>query len=214
MWKRIAFVFTLGAALAGAPKRPFSHKYHLTQVPACENCHTQAATSTKAEDDLIPDTSACANCHEEMEIPPARPTRVQKFNHARHITAGNAAPAILAAVRNKTYLGATPPPEAELAATKEVCVGCHHGIPASEAIAHDKITKANFPSMADCLVCHSKINPPESCKQCHSEPAVKFRPDSHVAGFLEKHSQPGVERKACATCHGRVFTCRDCHHGG
>ena len=66
---RVAAWVVLGVAvLSGAPKRPFSHKYHLTQVAACENCHTLATESTKASDNLLPDKSACATCHDEVEI--------------------------------------------------------------------------------------------------------------------------------------------------
>ena len=47
--------FALGMAAvssAAPPRRPFSHKYHLTQVPQCESCHTAATTSTAASAQL------------------------------------------------------------------------------------------------------------------------------------------------------------------
>ena len=93
-------VLGVAAASAAAPRRPFSHKYHLTQVAACENCHTNAATSTQASDNLIPDKSACATCHDEIEIGDPRPTGVQKFNHAKHVAMGSVAPLIAAAIRS------------------------------------------------------------------------------------------------------------------
>ena len=69
--KVITLSFALGLAVASAaaaPKRPFSHKYHLTQVAQCESCHTLATDSTKAEDSLMPHESACATCHDEVHI--------------------------------------------------------------------------------------------------------------------------------------------------
>ena len=41
--KVIILSLALGMAAASAaapPKRPFSHKFHMTQVPQCESCHT------------------------------------------------------------------------------------------------------------------------------------------------------------------------------
>jgi len=211
--KVTALVLSLGVAAlsAAAPKRPFSHKYHLTQVTACENCHTSAATSTKAEDDLIPDKSACVTCHDEIEIGNVRPTGVQKFNHAKHVPMGSVAPLIAAAIKGKTYLGVTAPTPESLAAAKDACSGCHHGILESENVPHDKPVKAHFPQMADCLTCHNKISPPDSCKQCHVESTPNFRPTSHTAEFGDKHSDKTLSKTGCATCHGRKFTCKGCH---
>lgn len=203
----------LGVAASGAaaPKRPFSHKYHLTQVAACENCHTNAATSTKASDNLIPDKSACVTCHDEVEIGEPRVTGVQVFNHAKHVQMGSVAPLIAAAIKAKTYLGQNPPTAESLAAAKDACTGCHHGIPESENVDLTKPAKSHFPQMADCLVCHNKINPPDSCKQCHVETTPNFRPTSHTADFGDKHSDKTLDKSSCATCHGRKFTCKGCH---
>lgn len=201
----------MAASGAAAPKRPFSHKYHLTQVAACENCHTAAAASTKASDNLIPDKSACVTCHDEIEIGEMRPVGVQKFNHAKHVAMGSVAPLIAGAIRGKAYLGQTPPTAETLAAAKDACTGCHHGIPESENVDHSKPAKAHFPQMADCLVCHNKISPPDSCKQCHVESTPNFRPTSHAADFGDKHSDKGLDKSSCATCHGRKFTCKGCH---
>lgn len=207
----LGLVLGLGAVTGAAPKRPFSHKYHLTQVSACENCHTQATTSAKAEDNLIPDKSACASCHDEIEIGEPRRTNVQKFNHAKHVAMGSVAPLIAAAVKSKTYLGAHAPSADSLAAAKDACTGCHRGIPESEDVSHSKPAGAHFPQMADCLVCHSKISPPDSCRQCHVESTPNFRPTSHAADFADKHSDKSLDKTGCATCHGRKFTCKGCH---
>ncbi len=206
-------VLVLGVPLlfAAAPKRPFSHKYHLTQVAACENCHTEAASSTKAGDNLIPDKSACATCHDEIEIGEPRKLGVQKFNHAKHVQMGSVAPMIAAAIKSKTYLGQHPPAAEVLAAAKDACTGCHYGIPESESVNPAKAGEGHFPHMADCLTCHNKINPPESCRQCHEETTKNFRPTSHAADFADKHSDKSLDKSTCATCHGKKFTCKGCH---
>lgn len=199
------------ASSAAPPRRPFSHKYHLTQVPSCETCHTAATTSTQAEDSLIPHESTCVTCHDEVRISPARPTGVQKFNHAKHVAMGSVAPLLASAIQNKTYLGTHPATAAQLEAGKDACTGCHHGIAESEDVPVGKATKAHFPAMADCLVCHNKINPPDSCAKCHVAPAAGFKPVTHDAAFSDNHATKDVAKTECATCHGRKFTCKGCH---
>jgi hypothetical protein len=207
----ISVALGVAVALAAAPKRPFSHKYHLTQVSACENCHTTAEASTQASDNLIPDKSACASCHDEIEIGEPRQTGVQKFNHSKHVPLGSISPLIAGAIKGKTYLGQHPPTAESLAAAKDACTGCHRGIAESENVAHDKPAPSHFPQMADCLVCHNKISPPDSCKQCHVEKTPNFRPTSHAADFGDKHSDKALDKSSCASCHGRKFTCKGCH---
>jgi hypothetical protein len=199
------------ATAAAPPKRPFSHKFHMTQVPQCESCHTAATTSTKADDILIPHESTCATCHDEVHISPARPTGVQGFNHAKHVEMGSVAPLIAAAIKNKTYLGAHPATPAELDAGKDACTGCHHGIAESENVPAEKATKAHFPAMADCLVCHNKISPPDSCAKCHVAPNGSFKPTTHDTAFSDNHATKAVAKMECANCHGRKFTCKGCH---
>jgi hypothetical protein len=212
--KLIAIILGAGvaASFAAAPPRPFSHKYHLTQVSACENCHTEAVNSTKASDNLLPAKEACVMCHDEVHIMGPRPASgVQKFNHAHHVKMGSAAPLIAGAVKSGQYLGLEAPSLEVLANAKDACSGCHYGILASENVPHDKPVKAHFPQMADCLTCHSKIQPPESCKQCHEESTPNFRPTSHTADFGDTHSQKTLAKTGCFTCHGRKFTCKGCH---
>lgn len=210
--QKAVLVLAVGVALlSAAPRRPFSHKYHLTQVTACENCHTAATESAKASDNLLPDKSACATCHDEVEIGAPRATGVQKFNHALHVKMGNAAPALSAAVKGKQHLGAAPPAAALLAEAKDVCSGCHYGIAESENVPHEKAAKAHFPQMGDCLVCHTRIDPPDSCAKCHVAPPSGFRPSTHTAEFNDKHAGKEIAKETCAGCHGRKFTCKGCH---
>jgi hypothetical protein len=61
-------------------------------------------------------------------------------------------------------------------------------------------------------VCHSKIELPFSCEQCHG-PGAKLRPADHPPEFLESHSRPEAkfDKTTCALCHGRKFRCLGCH---
>src|SRR5579871_2617613 len=80
-----------------------------------------------------------------------------------------------------------------------------------------KITKTssvNMPQMADCLVCHSQIEPPYSCAKCHDPKWAGLQPANHHApDFHDKHSTKAIVKQGCATCHGRTFTCMGCHLG-
>jgi len=208
-----AFTFAVGLTLsmqAAAQQRPFSHKYHLTQVASCQGCHTDAETSEKASDNILPfHVTACATCHDETHIKEPRKTHVTRFSHAQHVKV-NPGAIIAAAIKNGTWLGKASEQPSEVN-TKDACLACHHDINKSEAIQESDGFK-HFPRMADCLTCHNKINPPESCKQCHDASAMTLRPTSHTADFEAAHAVKGKFDKAeCASCHGKTFTCKNCH---
>ncbi len=131
--------------------------------------------------------------------------------HAIHVEMTNIAALISAAVRAKTYLGDHPPSVESLAKIQDPCTVCHRGIPESGDVPHGKKTAVHFPRMADCLVCHGEIKPPDSCKKCHVESTPNFRPAGHTAEFADKHGDTDFPRQGCAVCHGRKFTCKGCH---
>jgi hypothetical protein len=66
--------------------------------------------------------------------------------------------------------------------------------------------------MADCLVCHSQIDPPFSCEFCHA-PGDHLKPVSHTPDFIDTHTSGKLklDKSSCAVCHGRTFTCQGCH---
>jgi hypothetical protein len=174
-------------------------------------CHASAPSSAKAADNNLPRPGICASCHAEsgkarplaFEIKAPRRTLVTKFNHQLHAKLGNVAPVIARAIDNKTYLS----PPGDLRSylnTSNACAACHRGLERS-----DEVSAAAFPRMADCLVCHTKIDPPFSCAKCHDE-GPHLRPASHTADFLDRHTARGFlqEKVSCAVCHGRQFTCR------
>jgi hypothetical protein len=76
----------------------------------------------------------------------------------------------------------------------------------------EAVTRANRPRMADCLVCHNRIEPPFSCEKCHDDVA-RLAPASHTPDWIDVHSsgQAKLDRQSCAVCHGRKFRCQGCH---
>src|SRR5260370_15349207 len=161
--------------------------------------------STKVEDNNLPVASACTTCHTNgaPAIKAPRAAHIAKFSHAQHLAMGNVAPLIAAAIDKKTYLS----PPGDLRAhlnSKNACEGCHRGLESSEAGSD-----AAFPQMADCLVCHTKIEPPYSCEICHAN-GVNLMPASHDSKWLDFHSsgKAKLDRPSCALCQGRQSTCR------
>jgi len=186
---------------------PFSHKLHLKLKPECTACHASAAASAKAADNLLPPVALCRECHQQ-EVSIKSPSRltVSHFNHALHARFGNLAPVIASAVNAGQYLSAPGDIRRHLN-TKTACAACHRGMEESEAVS-----LASFPRMADCLVCHNKIDNPFSCEKCHSAD-VKLKPVNHTPDFLDRHTtgKMGLDKTTCAVCHGRRFSCLGCH---
>ena len=197
------------AALLAAPQqKPFSHRVHLKLQRDCLACHTRASTSEAASDNLLPEKSACRPCHEDVSIKSPSRSLVTRFNHKLHRSLGNVAPAIAAAIDSKQYLSAAGDLRRHLN-TSNACMACHRGLSESDAVS-----RANHPQMADCLVCHTRIDPPFSCTFCH-ESGPHLKPTNHTSDFLEDHSNKKrlaeLDRTTCAVCHGRTFTCLGCH---
>ena len=196
-----------GAVLAGAAD--FSHKLHLKLIPKCTDCHSSVATSTKVEDNLLPTASACTRCHQGqgVVIREPEPTTLARFSHEQHLKFGNVSKVIASAIDRKTYLSAGGDLLRRHLDTQNPCGACHRGLEESDVVTH-----ANLPQMADCLVCHSKIDPPDSCATCHSKTMV-LKPLSHDEGLFSNHSSGRLklDKTTCAVCHGRRFTCLGCH---
>jgi hypothetical protein len=186
---------------------PFSHRKHLATGVPCAQCHEAAATSVKADDNLLPAIAVCGGCHGPGEIKePARLT-LSRFNHQLHVSTPKLGDIVAAAIRAGSYLGPVPEGLEEQLAGSDECTACHRGLRDS-----DQVTKAAFPNMAECLVCHRDVDPPFSCGKCHSS-GDHLKPASHTPDFLEAHSRPGArpEKQSCQVCHGRKFTCLGCH---
>jgi hypothetical protein len=199
----------LSAAAAQTP-RPFSHELHL-KLPAkltCVTCHSSAPKSKRSEDNNLPPVALCRGCHKdnEVSIGRPRPTLLARFNHQKHLALGNIAPVIRAAIDSKAYLSPAGDIRRHLDSANP-CAACHRGMETSTALA-----KSDLPQMADCLVCHNKIDPPFSCEFCHAN-GMALKPANHVSDFLDTHSRKDakLDKTTCAVCHAQKFTCMGCH---
>ena len=201
--RRLAVILLGWGAVNAAP---FSHKVHLSLELACTECHTAAAASTKAADNLLPAKAVCLQCHEDAQVPLPPKTSVAFFNHALHLKMGNVAPLVAAAIDKKTYLQPPGDTRSHLN-TLDPCQACHRGLPES-----DQVSPAAMPRMADCLVCHTEIDNPFSCGKCHAKDA-RLKPVSHVPGYLSSHTSGklNLDKPSCVVCHGRSFRCLGCH---
>jgi len=178
-------------ALLGA--QTFSHKEALEKNLQCLTCHAQQKDSKSLSDKR-------------------RGKILQDFNHQRHLSFGNIAPLIADAIDRKAYLGS--PNRIDLLKlradliTDNPCQACHRGLRESTGA----LTKANFPHMEDCLVCHNKVEAPFSCEKCHA-PGFNLKPANHAPDFLDRHTtgKLNLDKTTCASCHGKRFTCLGCH---
>ena len=79
------------------------------------------------------------------------PPPLKEFSHQKHLKLGNVAPVIAAAIDKGTYLGKNGAQIRPLLNSSNQCEACHRGLEVSE-----KVSRANMPQMADCLVCHQR----------------------------------------------------------
>jgi len=91
--------------------------------------------------------------------------------------------------------------------SENACLACHRAITET-----DLGTDEHLPRMADCLVCHSKIDPPFSCGYCHTRDQ-QLKPADHTSNFADRHSsrKDVADKTSCKVCHGVKFTCMGCH---
>ena len=171
----------------------FSHKGAIEKKLECLGCHAEQRNATSLSDRH-------------------RGKVLKDFNHARHLSLGNLAPLIAGAIDRRQYLWS--PNKIDILhlradlITDNACGACHRGM----ASATGQLTKANFPNMEDCLVCHNKIDAPFSCSKCHAE-SMNLKPANHTPDFLDRHTSGklDLDKTTCAACHGRRFTCLGCH---
>jgi hypothetical protein len=187
----------------------FSHRRHLARAgTSCADCHRSALASTSADDNNLPDEKTCRICHEDARPLPPSPAlgRAYRFDHKLHLGFGDPGPALVQAVEAGRHLAPTPEMKQQLS-TGNACLSCHRGVEQT-----DLAGAAHLPRMADCLVCHGKIDPPFSCPYCHTRNAA-LRPASHTPRFADAHSsrREVPDKSGCKVCHGVRFTCMGCH---
>ena len=194
----------------------FPHKTHLDKGLECATCHASATTSSGVDDRLLPGVQTCELCHNgqvapKIDLAPLQakqpPERTYRFNHEQHLKLGNAAAQIAAAIDGDKYFG-KPGDIRRFLDTDNSCVACHRGLNESMAVAE----KVHMPQMADCIVCHTEIDNPFTCPDCHNE-GVKLLPADHTRTFIDLHStgKIGLDKQSCLPCHGRNFGCMGCH---
>lgn len=200
----------------------FSHRFHLTETKAtCQECHASAWSSNSSLDNNLPSEKNCLQCHDgagtrkectlchadpKTAHPFQIPARNFRFDHKLHGTLGNLAPIIAAAIDSGKYLSSSGKFRKQLD-TGNPCVACHRGLEAT-----NYTSAANLPQMADCLVCHTEIDPPFSCQFCHTKEA-QTKPPSHTHDYIDLHTSGKVklDKQSCKICHGTRFRCMGCH---
>ena len=208
MKRLVLAVWAAAGAVSAAPA--FSHRVHLQQGLGCTDCHAAATKSTLPGDDLLPNREVCLGCHENpvgpVHRPDTGPAKLTHFSHALHLQMGDVAPMIAGAIDHGNYLQPAGTIRSHLN-TGNPCEACHRGLEES-----DRVTPAALPQMADCLVCHTVIDPPFSCEQCHAKDAP-LKPANHTEHFVDAHSSGKLrlDKSTCAVCHGKTFTCMGCH---
>ena len=194
----------------------FPHQAHLEFGMDCQSCHSEAERSGSAEDDLVPEEIICGTCHSGQvaaEIDTswmasrAPAARSYRFDHSFHLSLGNPGPLIAAAIDSGNYFGKPGDARRFLEAAGE-CSACHRGLEESTHVEPG----AHLPRMGDCIVCHTKIDNPFTCPDCHLEGA-NLKPADHTREFIDQHStgRAGLDKLSCLPCHGRNFPCMGCH---
>ena len=195
----------------------FPHQPHLELGLDCATCHSGAATSTASTDNLLPGSQLCDACHNgqtapEIDTAPLAereaPERTYRFDHQFHLGLGNIAPLIAAAIDSDNYFGRPAADARRFLNTENQCSACHRGLEKSLVVD----SSAHMPMMGDCIVCHTRIDNPFTCKECHHE-GVDLRPADHTREFIDSHStgRAGLDKPTCLPCHGRDFGCMGCH---
>ena len=192
MWLRLLILAGLTCAVGAAAELDFSHQLHLGKVGLqCNACHGAVAGSAEAADHNLPPAALCQACHNGQTAPSIELAALQDrtpaprsfaFSHQRHLALGNIAATLAEAIDSGKYLGPAPDFRAKLDA-EGACAGCHRGI--DEAVAVD--SRIHLPRMADCLVCHDRIDNPFSCETCHPANFV-LKPADHDREFIDSHS--------------------------
>ena len=212
---RLAAIALVLSPLA-AQEWQFPHRTHLAQGLDCQTCHSAAASSQDATDNLLPDTRLCVACHNGQVAPEIDPSplagrkaaeRTYRFDHQFHLGLGDPGPLIAAAIDSGNYHG-KPGDARRFLGSGNACAGCHRGL--EESLAVDAST--DMPKMGDCIVCHTRIDNPFTCKECHIE-GVNLRPADHTREFIDTHStgKINLDKQSCLPCHGRDVPCMGCH---
>jgi hypothetical protein len=151
----------------------FDHAAHARLGATCDGCHSTAAGSMLAADNLIPGEAACRGCH---AIDRAQPTKTVATGKgaarcdACHVDGGGNGWMPVNAVSQPPRVVLTRPNlkfNHRLHATRGIgCELCH-----GNASAEGMVTRVDLPMMASCLGCHNGKEAGKQatsrCSACH-----------------------------------------------
>ena len=189
---------TVSGDMTAAPKRTvrFNHAYHVKEAGvACADCHTAAAASTSASDNLFAQHPACQSCHEE-----------QLSTNCSYCHLGP----------DSTKYTATPNPRRELrfshkshvADQKVACETCHGEVDDAAPVPGKSV-----PSMAVCSTCHNDVKATNACETCHTNLAALRPRDHNATDYAHEHKfEARLSDAKCGACHTQE-SCSDCHNG-
>lgn len=185
----------------------FSHKSHLGRDIACDSCHPAALTSTSSRDRLLPTEEDCAVCHPIDRTDPYKKTTSAPAACATcHVgVPKEAGPETPAAGKDFEALVARiviPEPNLKFNHKQHLdkqipCATCH-----GDMSKVDLATRAQLPTMAQCLSCHDN-RMQSSSKATASPPATAAdptRPVDKKPGMLSGRVSRGPSPR-CGTCH-------------
>ncbi|HSL69067.1 MAG TPA: cytochrome c3 family protein [Longimicrobiales bacterium] len=182
----------------------FPHERHANLFPLCESCH--AGATTGAADELYPQPSSCAQCHDGKRegrvgwTGPDRDPSNLKFSHTEH-AAGLAGRERTASCNTCHGVAGSQQWMNVAAAEAENCLECH---------ARGEAPKSHLAQETRCQTCHVTVV--EAAQLDLARIAELPQPPSHDAvGFIAEHapSIAAVETN-CAVCHARQ-SCARCH---
>jgi hypothetical protein len=193
----VLFVAALAGACGERPAARFPHRLHLAEIacglpgkPACLNCTSCHALSSRSSAQAMPRASLCLTCHHADARTPERvlattttlPYGAIAFDHAKHLS---------------------------LSGVAGQCVACHAGVVAQG--------KPSLPPMATCFGCHEHETQWNrgQCQPCHAAADVKrLLPETflrHAGSFMQHHGSEAVQQKRlCQACHTQA-DCNSCH---
>lgn len=209
----------------------FDHARHVQSIGLpCAYCHSDAITSRRASDRLLPPASRCDACHgtdhQNLDAVRAgsRPSGQCSFCHQGYSASEPARVArVVIPAANLRF------DHAVHANHAIACAECHRGVAQATLATRDML-----PDMRTCMRCHSGAAPEglhgkEACDACHltatgARLQTRFAtgtltPPSwmhgalHGADWIERHKVvAGSDSAFCATCHSEQ-ECTDCHDG-
>jgi hypothetical protein len=211
----------------------FNHKKHVAELGlSCTTCHTQARTSRKASESMLPKPTRCDACHgsDHRDLGAVAPDPTDLIGQCGfcHLgwrpEHGNRVERMLFPAPNLRF------DHARHLARNIGCQRCHGAVENLELATRDQL-----PRMNGCFGCHqmpvaARGEARGECTTCHlTEPrggtlktsfaSGELRPPrwlhdaDHGPDWIERHKRvAAADSQFCASCHTESY-CTDCHDG-